>query len=70
MGDGLDILFELTEDTAVRQELRDKLRATKNRHTIIATENVAHMIWTLIASDANLPSVHAKSSTGYPRGYA
>jgi acetaldehyde dehydrogenase (acetylating) len=70
MGDGLDILFDLTEGNAVRQELRDKLRATGNRHTIIATENVAHMIWTLIANDANLPNVHANSSNDYPRGYA
>jgi hypothetical protein len=55
MGDELDILFDLTDVTAVRQELREKLRASGNRHTIIATENITRMIWALIASGADLP---------------
>jgi predicted dinucleotide-utilizing enzyme len=70
MGDDLDILFDLTDVTAVRQELRDKLRAAGNRHTIIATENIARMIWALIASSTNLPSAQAKPGTGYQRDYA
>jgi predicted dinucleotide-utilizing enzyme len=63
MGDELDILFDLTDVTEARQELRDKLRASGNHHTIIATENIARMIWTLISSGADMPSAHAK--TGY-----
>jgi hypothetical protein len=63
MGDDLDILFDLTNVAAVRQELREKLQASGNRHTIIATENIAHMIWTLIANGADLPS--SQSKTGY-----
>ena len=55
IGDELDILFDLTDVTAVRQELREKLRASGNRHTIIATENITRMIWALIASGADLP---------------
>jgi predicted dinucleotide-utilizing enzyme len=70
MGDDLDILFALSDVTAVRQELRDKLRASGNRLTIIATENIARMIWALIASGANLPSAQAKPGNDYPRGYA
>jgi predicted dinucleotide-utilizing enzyme len=63
MSDDLDILFDLTDVTEVRQELRDKLRASGNHHTIIATENIALMIWTLISSGADMPSAHA--NTGY-----
>lgn len=63
MGDELDILFDLTGVATVRQELRDKLRASGNHHTIIATENIARMIWMLIASGAEMPDAHAR--TGY-----
>lgn len=63
MGDGLDILFDLTDVAAVRQELREKLHASGNRHTIVATENIARMICALIASGADLPRVHTR--TGY-----
>jgi aspartate-semialdehyde dehydrogenase len=40
MGDDLDILFDLADVTAVRQELGEKLRAAGNRHTITATEKI------------------------------
>lgn len=63
MGDGLDILFDLTDAAAVRQELREKLHASGNRHTIVATENIARMIWALISRGADLPRVHTR--TGY-----
>ena len=63
MGTDLDILFDLTDDATVRKELRDKLLAVGNRHTIIATENIARMIWTLIASGAELP--RAPANAGY-----
>ncbi|MEO7622122.1 MAG: hypothetical protein ABIS30_03560 [Gallionella sp.] len=57
----LDILFDLTGVTEVRQELRDKLRAAGNHHTIIATENIARMIWVLISSGAEMPGTHLRS---------
>lgn len=63
MGDKIDILFDLTGVPAVRKELREKLMAADNRHTVIATEAIAKLIWSLIASDVALPSVHEK--TGY-----
>ncbi len=62
-GESIDILFDLTGLPAVRKELREKLMAADNCHTIIATETIAKLIWSLIASDVVLPSVHAK--TGY-----
>jgi len=63
MGNDLDILFDLTGVAEVRQEIRDKLHAKGNHHTIVATENIARMIWTLIASGAELPL--AKTNAGY-----
>lgn len=63
MGDRLDILFDLTDVPEVRRELREKLQASGNRHTIVATENIARMIWSLISSGSELPSGHTK--TGY-----
>jgi len=63
MGEDLDILFDLTGDDQVRQELRDKLQATGNRHTIVAAENIARMVWALIASGAELPM--ARANAGY-----
>ena len=63
IGNNLDILFDLTGVAEVRQELRDKLRAAGNHHTIIATENIARMIWMLISSGAEMPGAHLR--TGY-----
>ena len=63
MGNDLDILFDLTGDDKVRQDIRDRLQAAGNRHTIVATENIARMVWSLIASGAELPSLG--SNAGY-----
>lgn len=62
-GGNIDILFDLTGLPAVRQELREKLMISGNRHTVIATESVASLIWVLISEGENLPNVHVK--TGY-----
>ena len=63
MGDDLDILFDLAHDEAARKDLREKLRLSGNRHTIVATENIARMILSLIASGVDLPK--PDTSTGY-----
>jgi predicted dinucleotide-utilizing enzyme len=60
-GEDLDILFDLTGEAAVRQEIRDMLRVAGNHHTIVATENIARMVWSLIASGAELPRTSAKA---------
>lgn len=62
-GGGIDILFDLTGSTAVRKELREKLMASENRNTVIATESVALLIWALISEGHQLPDVHTR--TGY-----
>ena len=63
MSEMLDIIFDLTGDTDVRKELREKLRATNNTHTVIATETIVHLIWSLI-SEEPLPTIEGRK-TGY-----
>jgi predicted dinucleotide-utilizing enzyme len=63
MGDGVDVLFDLTGIPAVRRELREKLLARGNSHTVIASETIARLIWALTTDD-ELPVI-AGRSTGY-----
>jgi glyceraldehyde-3-phosphate dehydrogenase/erythrose-4-phosphate dehydrogenase len=56
----IDILFDLTGLTEVREELREKLMASGNRNTVIATESIAALIWALISDGEDLPNVHTK----------
>jgi predicted dinucleotide-utilizing enzyme len=63
MGDSLDILFDLTHESAARKDLREKLKVSGNRHTIVATENIARMILMLISSGVDLPN--KSTGTGY-----
>ena len=57
----IDIVFDLTGVATVRRELRDGLAAMNNRHTVIAPESVAHLLWSLLAPGVDLPQVHARS---------
>ncbi|MDO8990146.1 MAG: hypothetical protein Q7U91_11005 [Sideroxyarcus sp.] len=62
-GDGIDVIFELTGITAVRQDLRTKLMAANNHHTVIASEMIARLIGSLI-NDGGLPVIEGRK-TGY-----
>lgn len=62
-GDAVDVIFELTGITAVRQELRTKLMAANNHHTVIASEMIARLIGSLI-NDSGLPVIEGRK-TGY-----
>ncbi len=63
LGDKLDVIFELSGLADVRNELRHKLAAAGNHHTIIASETIARLIWALISDDA-LPVIEGRK-TGY-----
>ncbi len=63
MGQQIDIIFDLTGNQEVRKELRNKLVASDNHHTIIASETIARLIWSLIA-EQELPTI-AGRKTGY-----
>ena len=62
-GDKIDVIFELTGLPNVRKELREKLTAANNRHTVIASESIVRVIWALISEEA-LPVIEGRK-TGY-----
>lgn len=55
LGDKVDIIFDLTGNAKLRNELRQKLVETKNRHTVIATEVFARLMWIFFADGVVLP---------------
>ena len=63
LGEAVDIIFDLTGVPKVRKELREKLYGTSNRHTVIAPENIAHFIWSIM-SDTALPVIEGRKA-GY-----
>ena len=63
LGDQIDVIFDLTGNVEVRKELRGKIMATKNMHTVIASESIVRVIWALM-SDDELPVI-AGRVTGY-----
>jgi predicted dinucleotide-utilizing enzyme len=63
LGAGVDVLFDLTGIPSVRREIREKLMAAENQHTVIASETIARLIWALTTDD-ELPVI-AGRSTGY-----
>jgi predicted dinucleotide-utilizing enzyme len=62
-GNQIDIIFELTGINDVRRELREKLLATNNNHTIVASETIARLISALIGN-AEVPEIEGRR-TGY-----
>lgn len=62
MGAKVDIIFDMTGNPAVRRELRQKMVDSGNRHTVIAPESVARLLWCAV-SDTAVPTGHA--SAGY-----
>lgn len=51
LGDKVDVIFDLTGNHDVRKALRKKLVASNNGHTVIASEIIARVIWSLITHD-------------------
>lgn len=45
LGESVDIIFDLTGDTGTRFALRQALMTSNNRHTVIAPEVVARLMW-------------------------
>ena len=63
LGDQVDVIFDLTGNHDVRKELRKKLVASNNVHTVIASETIARVVWSLI-TDEELP-ISAGKKMGY-----
>ncbi len=54
----IDIVFDLSGQTSVRQALRQGLARGGNSRTVIAPESVAQFVWAMMSAD-ELPQVHA-----------
>jgi len=54
MGDKVDIIFDLTGKAEIRQALRQGLQASDNRHTVIAPEVMAKLLWMFFGDNGDL----------------
>ncbi|TCV89579.1 hypothetical protein [Sulfurirhabdus autotrophica] len=62
LGDKVDIIFDLTGNPDLRKSLRNRLQETKNTHTVIAPEVVAHLLWNFFGEKTDMPE---SEKTGY-----
>jgi len=57
IGDQIDIIFDLTGSSDVRQTLRDRLQETDNHRTIVVPEIFARLVWSLLEENVELSSL-------------
>ncbi|MFK5913995.1 MAG: homoserine dehydrogenase [Woeseiaceae bacterium] len=60
MGEAVDIIFDLTGSDDTRQALRKGMMESNNRHTVIAPEMMARLLWMFFDDD----SAAASSKSG------
>ena len=63
LGEYVDVLFDLTGDAVVRRTVRDQLQKSGNTHTVLASEAILRVIWSMIGAPP-LPA-----TTGRYEGY-
>ena len=51
MGENVDIIFDLTGDVEIRQNLRKGMMDSGNKHTVIAPEVFANLLWMFFGED-------------------
>lgn len=49
LGEGVDLIFDMSGQPDVRKQMREMMVASENHHTSIAPENVAMLIWALLS---------------------
>ena len=64
MGDKVDIIFDLTGNSTVRQGMRLRLMESKNHHTMLAPEIFAQLMWFFFNTSSDMPKSKG-GSTGY-----
>lgn len=62
LGEKVDIIFDLTGNEDLRKSLRARLQETNNRHTVLAPEVFAHLLWNFFGETTILPQ---SAKTGY-----
>ena len=63
LGEEIDIIFDLTGSDETRQNLRKGMMDTNNRHTVIAPEMMARLVWMFFDEEGS------SSATGKGGGY-
>jgi homoserine dehydrogenase len=58
LGDHVDIIFDLTGDPMVRRALRMQMQESENRHTVIAPEVVAKLLYMFFFEETQFPAKH------------
>ena len=64
MGDGVDLIFDLTGSSSARSTLRRELARSGNQHTVLAPEVVAFLMWNMMSKGESFPDHHA-GNEGY-----
>ena len=62
LGEAVDVIFDLTGNADIRQGLRERLQQSGNRHSVIAPETFARLLWCFFDTDN---TVLAQASGGY-----
>lgn len=60
LGEEVDIIFNLSGDAVVTQRLRLELLEAKNRHTMIASEEMANLLWCFFDEKRSLPKAEKR----------
>lgn len=58
LGDDIDVIFDLTGSPEFRRAVRSGLAESRNRHTVVAPEVMAFLMWDLMASGETFPDNH------------
>jgi homoserine dehydrogenase len=61
LGEEVDVIFDLTGEPEIRRNLRALLQETNNRHTVIAPEVMARLLWSFFGEG----ELKSSSHTGY-----
>lgn len=61
LGEEVDIIFNLSGDPAISQRVRIELLNLKNRHTTIASEEMAQLIWCFFGESRDLPKAENRN---------
>jgi len=59
--ENLDIIFNLSGDPAISQRLRIELLNLKNKHTMIASEEMAQLLWCFFDEKRALPKAEKRN---------
>lgn len=61
-GHAVDVIFDLTGSPSLRRTMREKMIETGNKHTIIAPETMARLLWAVVTDEV-------LAGDGHVRGY-